>query len=124
MSPSVTAPPVKIDIGDEALAAEAAAGQRHHDGFELHAGHAFGDVDGLADHLLGLYQIDDGAGLHAAGRGMGEAEHAHAVAAPAQHVLRRLRLEPRDHADDLAGADIERGDHGRALAAKPASSWA
>ena len=42
---------------------------------------------------------------------MGEAEHAHAVAAPAQHVLRRLRLEPRDHAGDLAGADVEAGDY-------------
>ena len=104
----------ELDVGDEALAAEAAAGQRHHHGFKLHAGHALGDVDGLADHLLGLGQIDHGAGLHAARRGMGEAEHAHAVAAPAQHVLRRLRLEPRDHADDLAGADIEGGDHGGA----------
>ena len=46
------------------------------------------------------------------------------VAAPAQHVLRRLRLEPRDQADDLAGADVERRDERRALAATPASSSA
>src|ERR1700693_1231533 len=36
-------------------------------------------------------------------------------AAAAEHVLWRLRLEPRNHADDLAGADIETGDHGGAL---------
>ena len=44
-----------------------------------------------------------------------KAKRLHAVAAPAQHVLRRLRLEPCDQADDLAGADIERGDDRRAL---------
>ena len=104
----------KFDVGDEALAAETAAGQRNHDGFELHLGLAFGDIDGLAHHFLDLDQVDHAAGLHAARRGMGEAEHVHAVAAPAQHVLRRLRLEPRDHAGDLAGADIETGDHGGA----------
>ena len=54
-------PAGKLDIGDEALAAEAAAGQRYHHGFKLHAGHAFGDVDGLAGHLLGLHQIDHGS---------------------------------------------------------------
>ena len=104
----------KIDVGDEAFAAGATAGERDHNGFDLQAGRAFGDVDGLADHLLRLDQIDDRAGLHAARRGVGEADDAHAVAAPAQHVLWPLRLQPRDHADDLAGADVEAGDHDRA----------
>ena len=58
MSPSVDRAAGKFDVGDEALAAEPAAGQRDHHGFELHAGHALGDVDGLADHLLGLDQVD------------------------------------------------------------------
>src|SRR6185437_66245 len=46
--------------------------------------------------------------------GVGETEDAHAVAAPAQHVLRHLRLEPRDQTGDLAGTDIETGDDRRA----------
>jgi hypothetical protein len=108
------APSTAKPIGNEALAAEAAAGQRHHNRFKLHPGHALGGVDGLTDHLLRLDQIDHRAGLHAAGRGMSKTENAHAVAAPSQHVLRRLRLQPRDHADDLAGADIEGCDHGGA----------
>src|SRR5487761_2336583 len=101
----------EVDGSDETLAAEAAAGKRYHHGFELHLGLAFGDVDGLADHLLDLDQVDYAAGFHTAGRGMGKSENAHAVRAPPQHVLRRLRLEPGDQAGDLAGADIEAGHH-------------
>ena len=63
----------KIDVGDETLAAETPAGHRHHDRLQLHAGHAFGDVDRLADRLLGLDQIDDRAAFHAAGCGVGKA---------------------------------------------------
>src|SRR5476649_752250 len=46
---------------------------------------------------------------------MGITQNAHAMAAAAQCVLWGLRLKPRDQAGDLAGADIEPGDHGRAL---------
>ena len=83
---------VQFDVGDETFAVEAAAGQRHHRGFKLHAGHALGGIDGVTDDLLRLDQIDHRAGLHAARRRMGKAHDAHAVAAPAQHILRRLRL--------------------------------
>src|SRR5215213_5663418 len=38
------------------------------------------------------------------------------MGAPWQHVLRRARLQLRDRAHDLAGADIERGDDGGAAA--------
>ena len=68
----------------------------------------------MAHRLLGLRQIDHRAGLHAARLGMTDAEHLDAVAAPPQHILRPLRLEPGDQADDLAGADIEGGDDRRA----------
>ena len=46
--------------------------------------------------------------------GVADAEDFDAVAAPPQHLLRRLRLQPCDQADDLAGADIERRDDRRA----------
>ena len=66
----------------------------------------------MADRLLGLGQIDDGAAFHAAGLGVADTEYLDAVAAPAQHLLRRLRLEAGDQAHDLAGADVE-GRHDR-----------
>ena len=47
--------------------------------------------------------------------GMAEADDLDGMAPPAQHLLRRLRLEPRDQAGDLAGADVERRDQRRAL---------
>ncbi len=46
---------------------------------------------------------------------MAEADHLDRMGASPQHVLRRDRLEPCDHAHGLAGADIERCDQGRAL---------
>ena len=114
----------EFNIGDKTFAAEPAAGERHHHGFELNLGHVLGDIDGLAHRLLDLDQVDHAAGFHAARRGVGEAQNAHTVRAPAQHVLRRLRLEPRDEAGDLAGADVETRQRRRRGAAKPASSWA
>ena len=73
---------------------------------------------------FGLGEIDHGAGLHAARLGVADAENLDAVAAPPQHVLRALRLEPRDQADDLAGADVERRRRSPSGAATPASSSA
>ena len=64
----------------------------------------------MADGFFGLGEIDHAAGLHAARGGMAEADHLDGVAAAGQDLLRRMRLEPRDQADDLARADVERGD--------------
>ena len=43
-----------------------------------------------------------------------EAEHLDRMAAAAQRFVLRVRLQPRDQAGDLAGADVERGDERRA----------
>jgi hypothetical protein len=102
----------KFDVGDETLAAETAARERHHHRLKLQAGRALGEIDGLAHHLFGFHQVDHGARLHAVRRDVRKAHDAYAVAAPAQHVARRLRFQPRDHADDLAGADVEGGHRG------------
>ena len=59
--------------------------------------------------FFGLGEIDHRAGLHAARDRVRNALDLDGVAAAAQHVLRRLRLQPRDQAGDLAGADVERG---------------
>src|SRR5262245_31190046 len=107
--------PRQINAGDEPLAAEAAAGHRHNDRFQFHPGRAFGNIDCLADHLLGLDQINHRSGLHSTRRRVSKGQQTHAVAAPAQSVLRRLRFEPSDQTDDLAGPDIKTRDHSRAL---------
>ncbi len=65
----------------------------------------------------GLGKIDHRAGLHAARKRVAEADDVDRMGAPAQHVLRRPRLEAPDQAGDLAGADIERGDQHRTASA-------
>ena len=92
--------------------------------FELHPRGALGEVGALAHRGFRLGEIDHGAGLHAARERVAEADDVDGMGAPAQHVLRSARLEPRDQAGDLAGADIERGDERRAVAATAASSSA
>ena len=74
MSPSVTVAGDVHGRGDE-LARGPAGGHRNHHGFELHLGGAFGEIDGLADGLLGVGEIDHVAGLHAARAGMAEADN-------------------------------------------------
>ena len=91
--------------------------------FDLDAAHALGRGDRVAHRLLGLGEIDHGPGLDAAGAGMADAEDFHGVAAPAQRLLRQARLQPRDQAGDLGGADVERRDQRRALGRQAASSW-
>ena len=63
------------------------------------------------------------AALHALRLGMADAEHLDRMGAARQHVLRRARLQPRDHADDLAGADVERRTRWPSACARSASSW-
>src|SRR5260221_6384550 len=110
--------PGEIDICDEAFTAQAPARHGHHDRFKLHAGHAYSNVDCLTGHFFGFDQINNRTALHTARRGMGKSQKPHAVAAPAQDVLWCLRLEPRDQADDLAGANIECGDNSSRLKRK------
>src|SRR5581483_6971805 len=98
----------------EQLAAQPSAGERDDHGFELHLRHLFGEIDGVANGLFRGGEIDDGAAFHPARGDMTEAEDLDAMAATPQHLLWRLRLEARDQAGDLAGADVERGDHGLA----------
>ena len=121
MSRSTIAPATSIDAEINSLASRPAETETTTD-FELHLGGALGEIDGLAHRRLDLGEIDHGAGLHAARERVAEADHLDRVGAPRQHVLRRARLEARDQAGDLAGADIERGDHRRTPRRQAASS--
>src|SRR5262245_42205299 len=105
----------EINRRNETFATEAAAGHRHHDGFELHTGSAFSMVDGLANRLLCFAQVDDRSCLHSLCRSMSECQETHTVAATTEDVLWRLRLEPCDEANDFARADIETCDDRGAL---------
>src|SRR5579883_2155252 len=104
-----------IDLGGEQFAAQAPCGQRQHHGFDFNPGHALGGIDGVANRSLGLAEIGDASGLHAACHGVAEADELDAMAATRQNLLRGVWPQPRDHADDLARADVERR-HQRALA--------
>src|SRR5262245_27587444 len=69
----------------------------------------------MAHRLFGLGEIDLRARLHAERVGVPDTENLDAVGAPPQRLLRPVRPQPRDQADDLAGAHIERGDQRGAL---------
>src|SRR5579862_4774507 len=77
-----------LDVGGEHFAGEASRRNRQHDRLDLDLCHAFGGIDRLADHLFGLRQIDDTAGLHAARAGVAEADHFDGVAPSGQNLLR------------------------------------
>ncbi len=66
----------------------------------------------MTHRAFGFDEVDHIAGLDAERFGVAEADHLDGVAASSQHVPGRLRLEPRDQARDLAGADVK-GDHQR-----------
>ena len=78
-----------VDVDRIEFAAGPAGRHRQHHRFKLHRSVALGEIDGMAHRLLGLGQIDHGAGLHAARLGMTDAENLDAVAAPPQRILRR-----------------------------------
>src|SRR5262249_13165143 len=70
-----------------------------------------GGIDGAADRILRLHQIDDRAGFGPARQRMAEADYLNGMAAPRQNLLRTMRTKPADQADHFARADVERGDH-------------
>ena len=92
------------------LALEPAARDRQQHGFDPDLGHAFGERHRLPHRLLAFGEIDDGPGLDAARLDLAIAHQLDGVAAPAQRIARRTRFQPRDHACDLAGPDVERSD--------------
>ena len=69
----------------------------------------------MANGAVGGIEIGDVAGLHAQRPGMAKADHFDRMGASPQHILRRNRLEPCNHADRLAGSDIERRHQSRTL---------
>src|SRR5450631_3351700 len=62
----------------------------------------------MPHRLLAFGEVDHRAGLYAARLDLAVADQLDGVGTAAQGVARRARPEPRDHAGDLAGADIER----------------
>src|SRR5262249_54116734 len=68
-----------------------------------------------AHGLLAFGEIDHRAGLDAARLDLAVADQLNGMAAAAQRIVRRAWLQPRDHAGDLAGADVERSRQRAAL---------
>src|SRR5258706_453401 len=62
----------------------------------------------LTPRLPAFGEIDDRPRLYAVRLDLAVSDQLDGMAAAAQGVARRARLQPRDHAGDLAGADIER----------------
>src|SRR5713226_6320778 len=90
------------------LTMQPAARYREQHGFDPDLGHAFGQRHRLTHRLLAFGEIDDRAGLYAVRLDLAVSDQLDGMAAAAQGVARRARLQPRDHAGNLAGADIER----------------
>ena len=107
-----TAPPT-LTLAEKRLALQPAAGEIDDEAADRDLGHALGRVDGEPDRALGLFEVDDDAGLDAARAGGGEAEHLDRMRAAAQR-LAVARLQPRDQAADLGRADVEHADGHRA----------
>src|SRR5450631_4450172 len=101
-----------IGCGFDQLTMQPAARNREQHRFDPNLGHALGQRHRLAYRLLAFGEIDHGACLDAARLDLAVTDQLDGMAAPAQRVVRRARLQPRDHAGDLAGADIE-GCHQR-----------
>ena len=104
-----------IGGGFDQLALQPAAGDRQQHRFDPDLGHALGQRHRLAHRLLAFGEIDHRAGLDAARLDLAVADQFDRMAAAAQGLVRRARLQPRDHAGDLAGADIERSHQRGAL---------
>src|SRR3984893_9651439 len=81
---------------------------REQHGLNPNLGHALGQRDRMTHRLLAFGEVDHRAGLHAARLDLAVADQLDGVGTAAQGVARRARPQPRDHARDLAGADIER----------------
>src|SRR6185312_7161184 len=75
---------------------------------DANLGHALGQRYRLTHRLLAFGEIDHRTGLDAARLDLAVADQFHRMGSAAQRLARRRRLQPRDHAGDLAGADIER----------------
>src|SRR6476660_3121898 len=71
-------------------------------------GHPFGQRYRLTHCLLAFGEIDHRAGLYVVRLDLAVSDQLDGMAAAAQGVARRARLQPGDHAGNLAGADIER----------------
>src|ERR1700688_1592149 len=81
---------------------------REQHGLNSDLGHALGQRDGMTHRLLAFGEVDHRAGLHAARLDLAVSDQLDGVGTAAQGVARRARPQPRDHAGDLTGADIER----------------
>ena len=106
-----------LDVGRglDQLALQPAGRDRQQHRFDPDLGHALGQRHRLAHRLFAFGEIDHRAGLDAARLDLAVSDQLDGMGAPAQGLVRRARLQPRDHAGDLAGADIERGHQRGAL---------
>src|SRR6266516_163717 len=97
-----------IGCGLDQLTMQPAARYREQHRLDPDLGHAFGQRYRLTHRLLAFGEIDNGAGLYAVRLDLAVSNQLDGMAAAAQGVTRGARLQPRDHAGNLAGADIER----------------
>ena len=91
----------------EMFGAETTAGEVDDDRLDFDLRHALGRMNRLADRAFGCFQIDDHAALQPSRTLMSDAEDPRHMGAAAQGFDLVDRLQFRNDADDLAGADIE-----------------
>ncbi len=100
----------EIDRRRKHFAAQPAGRQIDDQRIDGQPGHALGRIDRQPDGVLGAVEIDDDAGLHALRLLVADADHLDLVGARAQDLAFLARLQPRDHAANLARADVEHRD--------------
>src|SRR5215469_17933521 len=88
-----------LNLGREQLACRSPRRYRQHDRFDFNRSQSFGGIDGAADRILRLHQIDDRAGFGPTRQRMAEADYLNGMAAPRQNLLRTMRTKPADQAD-------------------------
>src|SRR5258706_1075330 len=92
-----------------------AARYREQHGLDPDLGHPFGQRYRLTHRLLAFGEIDDRAGLYAMRLDLAVSDQLDGMAAAAQGVTPRVRLQPLVHPGHLPGADLDRSHQRGAL---------
>ncbi len=107
-SAAVTAPPLISAAASTSWPLQPARRDRQQNRLDPDLGHPLGQSHRVPDRLFAFGEIHHRAGLDAARLDLAVADQLDGMASAAQSLARRARLQPRDHAGNLAGADIER----------------